>query len=262
MTYTEPDAKQPRKKPLLLGALLLFLVAVLVTTLGLGIWQIERMGWKRALIERIETRTHAAPSSAPDVLTWEESADPRSDFEYTHIQLTGHFLHEKETPVYANTEMGPGYWLMTPFETANDVVWVNRGYVPNEKRDASARPQGQVEGETTITGLLRLSEPTGLFVRENVPAENRWYHRDVNELTDAANINRTAPYFIDADYSPTAGNWPRGGLTVLNFRDNHLSYALTWFGLSLLNILAIAFIIRNEWLKPAKNAGRGLDDED
>lgn len=261
MTYTESTPQQPRKKPLLLGAVLLFLFLALLSTMALGIWQIQRMGWKHALIERVETRAHAEPSNAPDFLAWQASSDPRGDFEYTNVKLRGHFLNDKEIPVYASTELGPGYWIMTPFETDTDIVWVNRGYVPNDKRSPESRPQSQIEGETTVTGLLRLSEPSGLFVRTNVPSENRWYHRDIAELTNAAQIDRAAPYFIDASNNSSATpNWPRAGLTVLNFRDNHLSYALTWFGLAFLTILAIVFIIRNEWLKPEQSR-KNADDE-
>ncbi len=91
--------------------------------------------------------------------------------------------------------------------------------------------------ELAQPSLLRLSEPGGGFLRRNAPAEDRWYSRDVAAIARAHGLDAVAPYFIDADAATAAQAgtpWPRGGLTVVRFRDNHLGYALTWFALALL----------------------------
>lgn len=255
MTETDNtlDLNQPRTSHFWRGAGVIFLLLTLATFILLGTWQMRRLGWKKDLIARVETRIHAEPVSPPSFLTWQESADPRANYEYLRVTLKGQFLHDKEVQVYANTIIGPGYWVMTPLETSTDVVWINRGFVPNERRRPHTREESLLPATVNVTGLLRLPESSGLFVRENVPAEDRWYHRDLPAMTDTRNLNRTAPYFIDADATPNPGGWPRGGLTVIQFRNNHLSYALTWFGLAALNILALAFFIRTEW-RPAADA--------
>jgi surfeit locus 1 family protein len=79
-----------------------------------------------------------------------------------------------------------------------------------------------------------MSEPGGAFLRNNDPRSDRWYSRDVAAITKARGLARTAPYFIDADASPNPGGYPVGGLTVVAFRNAHLTYALTWFGLAIL----------------------------
>jgi len=88
-----------------------------------------------------------------------------------------------------------------------------------------------------VTGLLRISEPHGGFLRANQPAARRWYSRDVAEIVKASGVTQAAPYFIDADATPNAGGWPRGGLTVIHFANSHLVYALTWFGLAAMVVL-------------------------
>ena len=87
-----------------------------------------------------------------------------------------------------------------------------------------------------MTGLLRITEPDGAFLRSNDPAANRWYSRDVAAIAKARDLGLTAPYFVDADATPNPGGYPVGGLTVVRFPDNHLVYALTWFVLCALTL--------------------------
>lgn len=191
---------------------------------GLGVWQVQRVQWKLDLIERVETRLSEPPVAAPTRI------DPRP-FEYRPVRAIGSFLHDRATLVQALTERGAGYWVMTPLRTNDGTILINRGFVPEDRRDAATRPEGQVE----IEGLLRLSEPGGRFLRPNKPAEHRWYSRDVDAIAEARGLHQVAPYFIDAGAS-RVGALPIGGLTVVKFRNAHLVYALTWFALAALSI--------------------------
>lgn len=198
---------------------------------GLGVWQVERLAWKRELIARVEARVHAAPVAAPGPQAW-AGVSAKGD-EYRRVRLTGAFENDKETLVQAVTEKGPGFWVMTPLRTdAGYEVLVNRGFVPTELKDPATRIAGQANGPAAVTGLLRMSEPHGGFLRANQPAAGRWYSRDVAAIARARGLAQTAPYFVDADATPNAGGWPLGGLTVVRFRNSHLSYALTWFSLA------------------------------
>src|SRR5690606_28857381 len=112
---------------------------------------------------------------------------------------------------------------------------INRGFVPPNHRDPATRRQGQIEDVTTVTGLLRLSESGGAYLRTNEPATDRWYSRDVAAIAAARGLTDVAPYFIDADASEAQpGDAPVGGLTVIKFSNNHLQYALTWFALAVM----------------------------
>ncbi|HVX81743.1 MAG TPA: SURF1 family cytochrome oxidase biogenesis protein, partial [Devosiaceae bacterium] len=114
------------------------------------------------------------------------------------------------------------------------------------RRSAATRQAGQIAGETQVTGLLRISEPGGGFLRANDPAADRWYSRDVAAIARARGLGTVAPYFVDADATPNAGGLPVGGLTVIRFPNNHLLYALTWFALAALLLAATAYILWGE----------------
>ncbi|MFT3966952.1 MAG: SURF1 family cytochrome oxidase biogenesis protein, partial [Sphingobium sp.] len=79
-----------------------------------------------------------------------------------------------------------------------------------------------------------VTEPGGGFLRANDPAGDNWYSRDVAAIAAKRGLARVAPYFIDADASLNGDGRPVGGLTVIRFSDNHMVYALTWFGMALL----------------------------
>ncbi|HET6388913.1 SURF1 family protein [Hyphomicrobium sp.] len=213
--------------------------------LSLGIWQIERRAWKLDLIERVDQRVHADPVAAPGPSGW-PSINAKTD-EYRRVTAAGQFRNDRETLVTAVTKDGGGYWVLTPLETKDGfTVLVNRGFVPPDKRDPAQRAAGQIAGEATVTGLLRLSEPKGAFLRSNDPANGRWFSRDVPEIAEARGLDNVAPYFIDADATPNPGGLPIGGLTVIAFQNNHLVYALTWFTLALMVGVAAVRVAREE----------------
>lgn len=214
-----------------------FAVAALILTaclIALGVWQVERRAWKHDLIEAVEARIHAEPVAAPGPDAWGDITASRDA--YRRIRASGHFDHDRETLVQAVTERGSGYWVLTPLDTGTSTLLVNRGFVPADRRDAATRTAGNPSGAVTVTGLLRVTEPDGGFLRANDPAANRWHSRDVAAIAAARGLRRAAPYFIDADAAPNAGGYPVGGLTVVRFRDHHLVYALTWFALAALSL--------------------------
>ncbi|KAB2700535.1 SURF1 family protein [Ochrobactrum sp. Kaboul] len=212
---------------------------------GLGIWQIERLQWKLDLIARVDARVHAEPVAAPGKDDWANIN--QKDDEYRHVTITGTYLNDKEVLVRALTERGAGYWVLTPLRsTDGSLTYINRGFVPSDKRDLSTRQETQIAGETTVTGLLRMPEPDGFFLRPNDPAKNSWNSRDVAAFAAKENLGTVAPYFIDADAKSNPGNQPVGGLTVVSFRNSHLSYAVTWFALAAMVAGAAVFVWRYE----------------
>lgn len=235
-----------RRSPIALAALTLLIVVLLITFTGLGVWQIERRSWKLDLIDRVEQRAHALPTAAPGPDAWPE-VTAQGD-EYRRVTVRGVFRHDAETLVLAVTELGGGFWVLTPLQAEDGSEYiVNRGFVPTDRRDPAGRAAGQIAGETTVVGLVRMSEPGGGFLRANDPGANRWYSRDVAAIADAQGLGHVAPYFIDADATPNPGGLPVGGLTVITFRNNHLVYALTWFALALMTAGAGALLARDAW---------------
>lgn len=217
-----------RAPSLWLTALLLIAFAILV---ALGVWQIERRAWKLALIDRVEQRVHAPAQPVPSPASWPTIS--ATNDEYRHVSVSGRFLHDRETLVQAVTEEGPGYWVLTPLKRSDGtLVLINRGFVPSERRDASTRRGGNPDGQVEITGLIRMSEPKGGFLRDNAPQHNRWYSRDVAAIAAERGLHDVAPFFVDADAGSQIAGGPIGGLTVIRFPNNHLIYALTWFALA------------------------------
>ncbi|WP_294357008.1 SURF1 family protein [uncultured Sphingomonas sp.] len=203
-------------------------IAVLI---ALGVWQVERRAWKLDLIARVEQRLAAAPVAAPAPPRWPTIG---KDDAYTRVAVTGRFRADADTYTQATTELGAGYWVITPFDTDGGwTVLINRGFVPTRER---GRHPASTDNQR-VTGLLRVTEPGGGFLRSNDAAADRWYSRDVAAIAAKRRLRNVAPYFIDADAN--GSSWPRGGLTVVRFPNNHLVYALTWFGLAAL----VAFLL-------------------
>lgn len=217
--------------------------------IGLGTWQVQRLFWKLDLIARVDARVHAAAIPVPAPAEWPSVSAETA--EYRHVAAQGTFLHDKEVFVQAVTERGPGFWVVTPLKMANqNIILINRGYVPADRRDPATRPGSQPTGDVTVTGLLRITEPGGGFLRSNDPAAGRWYSRDVAAIAMAERLENVAPYFVDADRASNAGEYPVGGLTVIQFRNSHLVYAITWYSLAAMSIGASIYLFRRRPVEP------------
>jgi surfeit locus 1 family protein len=225
------------------GLLMIALLLVAAGFTALGVWQVERRTWKLQLLAAVDERVHAVPSAPPGPDRW-QGISATGDA-YRHVRISGIFLHDRETLVQAVTERGNGFWVLTPLRTgAGWTVLVNRGFVPTDRQRPDSRGAGQVSGVVTVTGLLRITEPKGGFLRTNDPGAGRWYSRDVGAIAHARGLERVAPYFIDADAGADATAYPIGGLTVIAFPNNHLSYALTWFALAIMSLGGLVVVAR------------------
>jgi len=231
---------KPRFLVLTISTIVAFAILV-----SLGVWQLQRRGWKHALIERIEARADGPPVSLEQVLDrWQRD----QDVEYMRVVMTGELRASEEFHIYTIRDGVAGWRVVSPFETDSHIVMLDRGFVPEPLKDPNARDdQPAPQGEITVTGLARAPGEKNFVTPDNEPQRNRWYWRDlesiVAQLPPAAQ-ERAAPFFIEAEAGALPGEWPRGGVTQLRLRDKHLSYALTWFGLALALIgVYIAYIV-------------------
>ena len=223
-----------------LAAFNLAAILVVGSLVALAAWQVHRRTWKLDLIARVDARVHAAPSPAPGRDQW-AGISAAAD-EYRRVTMTGSWLLDHTTLVRAVTELGGGLWVMTPFARDDGtMVIVNRGFVPANKRN-SASWTAPVSSPLRVTGLLRLSEPGGGFLRSNDPDADRWYSRDIEAIAASRRLAIFAPYFVDAEREPGTAGLPVGGLTVLSFTNNHIAYSITWSLLALMCAAGAVFV--------------------
>ena len=231
---TDVTATHNRSSQLVMSLFALIVFAILVS---LGIWQVERLQWKEALIARIEARIHAQPAPLPAPSTWTDMKP--LDYDYAHTRVTGRLDPTREALIFRGSgKVGegssqPGYWIMAPLLLADgSSLLVNRGFVPLANKEAFSRPDPQRGQEVTLTGLLRAPEERKLFTPADTAAKGEWYTRDPLAIAAALGLPNPAPFSLDEDAHEAAPGQPAGGATVFDIPNNHLSYAGTWFGLA------------------------------
>ena len=209
------------------------MVAVLV---ALGTWQIERLNWKRDLIAEIAARTAAEPAPLP------AGAIAAGDWNFRRVRLTGTFHHGHEFHLLAPDRRGRfGYHVLTPLERiGGGIVLVDRGWVPDGKKDAATRAAGQIEGVVELSGIARAPWRKSRFAPDNDIAGNVWFEPDLNAMGRELGAV-LAPVLIEADAKANPGGLPLGGQTRLDIVNNHLAYAITWYALALAAI--VIFVI-------------------
>ncbi len=226
-------------------------VVLLLILCGLGSWQLERRQWKLALIDTVNRHLAEAPLTLAQILAL--NAD---DAQYRRVTLMGRFDHAKEAYAFTTGEGGAAvYHVLTPLMLEDGrVLMVDRGAVPERYRNPATRAAGNPPGLTQVTGVWRMPDPPGAFTPAPDVAHRIWYARDLAAIAAADHLRLAAPVVIEADATPNPGGWPRGGQTVVNFRNQHLSYAVTWFGLAacLLGVWLAYHISKGRlaWSKP------------
>jgi len=253
-------------------------IALFFGFVTLGTWQVQRRAWKLDLMERVETRLHQPPISVSQLAGTGPSGDIAEQHAYQPVFAQGRWLADKTVFTQALTELGAGFWTITPL-ALNDgrIVLVNRGFVPEGQRAAVVQPAGGADnlpGEVRVEGLLRASEPDGGFLRRNDAASGKWYSRDVVAIGHAMGLADVQPWFIDQGIPANAhvnadtplpasamqGPWPRPGMTVVKFHNSHAVYIFTWYSLALMVLLAAWLVVRHERRKAAGSLGATHDD--
>jgi surfeit locus 1 family protein len=228
--------------------------------IGLGLWQLQRLAWKEALIAKIDARSTMPPEPLPPPGDWQK-LNPDA-YDYRHVEAQGTFAHDKEVLVFHGQGFSrkgfasPGYLVLTPLRLASGAyVIVNRGFVAENVKDKTMRAEGEIAGRVTVTGLMRPPESRNMFTPPDDPGTGRYFTRDPALIAAAFGLDQVAPFSIDADDLPMPGGWPKGGTTEIDIPNNHLSYAMTWFGLAgaLFAVFgAFAWNKRNELEKAAR----------
>jgi surfeit locus 1 family protein len=228
---------------------ILVVVATFAALVSLGTWQMQRLAWKESLLAAIAERRNAPPV---DLAAIEALASSGGDIEYRTVTVSGRFLNNRERHFFATHQGRTGYYIYTPLELADGrYLFVNRGFTPFDAKEPEMRKLGQLTGQQTVKGLARarLVEKPSWVVPENDLVKNIFYWKDIDAMaeTDGLPKDKVIPFFVDADATPNPGTLPLGGVTQFELPNNHLQYAVTWYGLAAaLVVITGVFVFRKK----------------
>lgn len=218
---------------------------IFAVLIALGTWQIDRLHWKEGLIDTLNARLHLPPEPLPAELSDGEA------LRYRMVTVSGTFRHDREIHLVANSKSGDaGYLIITPLLRPDGAaVLVSRGWVPPAYVDPARRPDGQIADPVTVTGMARPGWPQGYFVPDNDTATNHWFWGDLDAMAAYAGLDHYLPVFVEADDTANPGGLPVGGQSVVNLRNDHLQYAITWYLLAV-GIAGVWFLYHFQRSRP------------
>jgi surfeit locus 1 family protein len=216
-------------------------IGALVVLVGLGLWQLERREEKHALLAEISHRM-IAPAASIEGLLVDEAEAP-----FRHATAQGTFENAQESYVFAprsdDTGTHLGYKVITPLRlTASALVLVDRGWVPEEKRAPATRLKGQIDTPGSIRGLLKPASTPGMFTPDPNLVEHIWYVHDIAAMAAAYGLKPATPLYLEASTPVPGGPVPISDMPEIP--DNHLQYAITWFGLAIV-LVVIYFVFHH-----------------
>ena len=245
------NGPQARRRAGVVGPGLAALI-MLVGLLALGNWQLERKAWKEDLIDTLGQRLAGAPVDLPPPQSWAgltQAAD-----EFRRVRFAARLVPDEEALVFTSGSAfrpdvsGSGYWVFAPARLADGaLIVVDRGFVPEGRQGRATRAAGAVDGVIDMVGVMRWPEDSSWFMPAADPGHNLWFVRDPKAIAQAKNWGMVAPFFIELESPPPPGGLPLPGPLKVNLPDDHLQYAMTWFGLAAVLAVCFAFWLRSRW---------------
>ena len=228
----------------------LFVLAGLAVLVGLGVWQLERMAWKEQLVATLTERLAVAPVDLPAPDTW-AALDPAKN-EFRRVSFPAEFVtsdqpQNREARVYTSGSAlrddikSPGYFAFAPARlSGGSIVVVNRGYVADARPTAQTKPLGETSGVVDLIGVMRWPETPGWFVSLYNAAQDLWFARDHQAMAAEKGWGAVAPFYVELQAPEPPGGLPKPGRVKVNLPNNHLQYAITWFGLAIVLLAVFA----------------------
>ena len=216
-----------------------FFVFSLIILVSLGTWQVKRLIWKNDLI------SFYLKQSTNNIINLHKENFVSEEIEYRKVRLTGKFLNKKEVHITGKTYEGnAGFHVVTPFLMQNgNYVLVNRGWVSENYKEAKSRSFSLINEETSVNGLIRYPQKKGYFVPENEPDNGFWFTIKPAEIKKHLKIDKETfiiKFYVDALRQEKKINLPIGIKEKINIRNQHLSYAITWYSLAI--VLMIIYL--------------------
>jgi surfeit locus 1 family protein len=216
----------------------LFTIPAVIVLLSLGTWQLVRLEWKNNLIGAMNERVAMPVFEMPPIV------DNFDDIQYRRVHVTGEFLYDKEVYLFVGAKEfkgAMGYDILTPLRMKNGgVVLVDRGWVPYEKKAAEKRPETLVSGVVEIEGMIHKGEVQKGFTPDNEVDKNLWFWIDIPAIETYTGLSLQNLYVRELKKGDS-NVLPIGGDAVIRHRNDHLQYAITWYGLAI--ILVVIYVI-------------------
>jgi surfeit locus 1 family protein len=252
---------QPRPPTAGVVAPAIAVLIVLAGLIGLGSWQLDRKAWKEGLIETLGQRLAAVPSDLPPPHSWAGLAAAQDEFR--RVRFAAELVPNEEALVFTSGSAfrpdvsGSGYWVFAPARLAGGgVIVVDRGFVPEGRQDKATRTEGEVATVIDMVGVMRWPEQPGWFMPPGDPGHNLWFVRDPLAIAQAKKWGEVAPFFIELESPPPPGGLPRPGKLLVSLPNDHLQYAMTWFGLAIVLAACFAFWLRSRWQEAQESDAR------
>ncbi len=222
----------------------IFTALILALLLGLGFWQLQRRVEKHALIAALTERLAAPPGALPPVEQW-SALTPAGD-EFRRVSFLATFESRLDAMVYSSgsavrTDIsGPGTWAFMPARLpGGETVVVNAGFVQNTMQDRAQQDRAVTRlitgAPVTLTGYLRFPESAGILTPQENVTKRLWFIRDQMAMARKLGWDeggRVAPFYVDLEAPVPASGIPKPGPLEVHLKDDHLQYAITWFGLA------------------------------
>jgi cytochrome oxidase assembly protein ShyY1 len=243
-----------RKRGTGFGVFTLLIVTLFV---GLGVWQLQRRVEKHALIAALTERLAAAPGALPSPSQW-NALTPAQD-EFRRVGFAATYEPRPDAMVYSSGSAvrddisGPGTWAFLPARLpSGETVVINAGFVQNTMQDRAQQDRAVTRLITNspvmLTGYIRFPESAGALTPPENLAKRLWFTRDHLAMARALGWGeggrQVAPFYIDLEQPMPPSGIPKPGPLEVHLKDDHLQYAITWFGLA--GAVVIAFGI---WLR-------------
>jgi cytochrome oxidase assembly protein ShyY1 len=227
----------------------------LALLIGLGVWQLQRRVEKHALIAALTERLAAAPEMLPSPAQWNALTPARDEFRRVRFSAT--FEQRPDAMVYSSGSAiredisGPGTWAFLPARLSmGETIVINTGFVQNTMQDRAQQDRAVtrlVTGQpVTLTGYLRFPESAGALTPSENPAKRLWFTRDHLAMARALGWGEVAPFYIDLESPAPESGIPKPGPLEVHLKDDHLQYAITWFGLAGAVVIAFGVWLRGQ----------------
>jgi cytochrome oxidase assembly protein ShyY1 len=231
----------------------IFTLLTLALLIGLGVWQLQRRIEKHALIAQLTERLAAAPGALPSPAQWSALTPARDEFRRVRFSAT--YESRPDAMVYSSGSAirddvsGPGTWAFLPARLpGGETVVINTGFVQNTMQDRAQQDRAVARLVTgapvTLTGYIRFPESAGALTPSENLDKRLWFTRDTNAIARSLGWGQVAPFYIDLESPAPESGIPKPGPLEVHLKDDHLQYAITWFGLA--GAVVIAFGV---WLK-------------